>query len=108
MQMRGPTTWDEYLDLVHQAVYEVDELRACMMEDGDLEDMDIYNQYVGQLDMQLRALYDSMTGGRYQFPADTDLSFMPLVQRYGRFIPFRGLLELINKTHRNGLSEPTR
>ncbi len=108
MQMKGPTSWDEYLDLVHQAVYEVDELRTCMMEEDDMEDTDLYNQYVGQLDMQLRELYDAMIGGRYQFPADADLPFMSLVQRYGRFIPFRGLLELINKTHRNGLSDSLR
>lgn len=104
MQMRGPTTWDEYLDLVHQAVYEVDELRACMMEEEDMDDTAMYNQYVGQLDLQLRELYDAMTAGRYRFPADSDLPFMALVKQYGRFMPFRGLLELINKTHRNGLA----
>jgi hypothetical protein len=104
MQMRGPTTWDEYLDLVHQAVYEVDELKACMMEEEDMDDTDLYNQYVGPLDVELRKLYDDMVSGRYQYPADTDLGFMPLVRQYGRFIPFRGLLELINQTHRNGLA----
>lgn len=104
MQMKGPTTWDEYLDLVHQAVYEVDELRACMMEEEDMDDTAMYNQYVGQLDVQLRELYDAMISGRYQFPADGDLPYMPLVQKYGRFMPFRSLLELINRTHRNGLA----
>lgn len=104
MQMKGPTTWDEYLDLVHQAVYEVDELRACMMEEEDMEDTGLYNQYVGPLDVQLRELYDTMISGRYRFPADSDLPYMPLVQKYGRFMPFRGLLELINRTHRNGLA----
>lgn len=105
MQMRGPKTWDEYLDLVHQAVYEVDELRACMMEEDDMDDTDLYNQYVGPLEVHLRALYEAMTSGRYQFPAAEDLPFMPLVRQYGRFIPFRGLLELINRTHREGLAK---
>ena len=28
--MKNPKTLDEYIDLVHQAVYEVDELRAIV------------------------------------------------------------------------------
>jgi hypothetical protein len=74
-----------------------------MMEEDDMEDTGLYNQYVGQLDVQLRELFGAMTAGRYQFPSETDLPFMSLVQKYGRFMPFRGLLELINQTHRNGL-----
>lgn len=105
MQMRGPKTWDEYLDLVHQAVYEVDELRACLLDEEELDDVDLYNQYLGPLDKSLRELYDAMTAGRYQFPAGEDLPFMPLVRQYGRFIPFRGLLEVINRTHREGLAQ---
>lgn len=104
MQMRGPRTWDEYVDLVHQAVYEVDELRACMMEEDELDDVDLYNQYVGLLDKQLRELYEAMTSGNYQFPSSTDLPFMALVRQYGRFMPFRSLLDLINRTHREGLA----
>jgi hypothetical protein len=103
--MRGPKTWDEYLDLVHQAVYEVDEMRACLLEEDELDDVDLVNQYLGPLDMQLRELYDAMTSGHYQFPADSDLPFMALVRQYGRFIPFRTLLEVINRTHREGLAQ---
>lgn len=106
MQIRGPKTWDEYLDLVHQAVYEVDELKACLVEEDELEDAALYNQFLGPLDNELRKLFDAMTSGKYQYPAAEDLSFMPLVQKYGRFIPFRGLLETINKTHRDGLVKP--
>lgn len=105
MQIRGPKTWDEYLDLVHQAVYEVDELKACMVEEDELEDADLHNQYLGPLDVELRKLFDAMTSGNYQYPTGQNLAFMPLVQTYGRFIPFRGLLEVINKTHRDGLAE---
>lgn len=101
--IQGPKTWDEYVDLVHQAVYEIDELLACMNEEDELDDVDLYNQFAGELDRHLRALYASMLDGSYRFPAEEDLPYMPLVQRYGRFIPFRGLLELINRVHRRGL-----
>lgn len=103
--MNNAKTWDEYVDLVHQAVYEIDELKACMMEEEDMEDTAMYSQFVGQLDVELRKLFDDMVAGRYQFPNETDLPFMPLVRQYGRFMPFRGLLETINATHREGLRE---
>ena len=103
MLIRGPKTWDEYLDLVHQAVYEIDELKSCLVDEDELEDAALYNQFLGPLDIELRKLFDEMTSGKYQFPAAKDLSFMPLVKQFGRFMPFRGLLETINETHREGL-----
>ena len=101
--MNNPATWDEYLDLVHQAVYEIDELRACIDEDAGDEDAELYAQFIEPLDFHLRKLFDEMTSGRYQFSADADLPFMPVMQKYGRAIPFRVLLETINRTHRKGL-----
>jgi hypothetical protein len=101
--MKNPTTWDEYLDLVHQAVYEIDEMRACIDEDSGDEDAELYAQFIDPLDMHLRKLFDDMISGRYQFPGNTDLPFMAVVQRFGRAIPFRLLLETINRTHRQGL-----
>ena len=101
--MSTPKTWDEYLDLVHQAVYAIDELRACIDEDAGDEDAELYAQFIEPLDFHLRKLFDDMTSGRYQFPADSDLAFMPLVQKFDRAIPFRVLLETINRTHRKGL-----
>ena len=101
--MHNPTTWDEYLDLVHQAVYEIDEMRACIDEDAGDEDAELYAQFIDPLDVYLRKLFDDMTSGRYQFPSNTDLPFITVVQRFGRAIPFRQLLETINRTHRKGL-----
>jgi len=100
--MKTPATWDEYLDLVHQAVYEIDEMRACIDEDAGDEDAELYAQFIEPLDIHLRKLFDDMISGRYQFPGDTDLPFMAVVQRFGRAIPFRLLLETINRTHRTG------
>jgi hypothetical protein len=98
--MFQPKTLDEYIDLVHQAIYEVDELRACIEDDP--EEMERYVPFLDQLDVQLRGLYAEMTGGSYTFPASTDLPFMAIVAQWGRDIPFRQLLQIINTTHRNG------
>ncbi|MDA8382663.1 MAG: hypothetical protein M0037_06300 [Betaproteobacteria bacterium] len=99
--MQAITSFDEYQDLVHQAVYEVDELRACI--EDDLEEMERYMPFIDQMDAQLRALYADMVEGRYLF-ADADLPFMTLVKSHGQHIPFRRLLETINTVHRKGLS----
>lgn len=103
MAMFGqPKTVDEYIDLAHQAVYEVDELRALIGEDE--------NQYGGvmdivlRLDEQLRAFYDSMLDGSYQFdPGGADLPFMATADRLGARLPFKNLLGTINYTHKHGL-----
>ena len=96
--MHKPSNWDEYLDLVHQAVDEIDEMRARIDEDAEL-----YAQFIEPLDAFLRELFEDMISGRYQFPSDTDLPYMAVVKRFGRAIPFRLLLETINLTHRSGL-----
>lgn len=98
-----PTTYDEYLDLVHQVVYEVDELRSCNADDE--EEMERYMAFIDPLDAQLRLLYARMTSGDYTFPEPQDLPFMSIVHAFGKHIPFRRLLETINETHRNGLGK---
>ena len=98
--MFQPKTLDEYIDLVHQAIYEVDELRACIEDDP--EEMERYVPFLDQLDAQLREFYAEMTGGSYTFPVNSDLPFMAIVTKWGRDIPFRQLLQIINTTHRNG------
>ena len=59
--MHQPKTMDELIDLVHQAVYEVDELRACVEDEP--EEMERYLPFIDQLDVQLRKLFDDMTRG---------------------------------------------
>ena len=98
--MRAPADMDEYIDLVHQAIYEIDELNACI--EDDTEEMEHYLAFIAPLDNQLRELYSDMTGGKYQLSPDTDLPFMAIVRKFGAQIPFKQLLEVINTTHRRG------
>ena len=55
------------------------------------------------LDGLVRKVYDDMVSGKYEWGFGEDLPFMPLVVKYGRFIPFQRLLMTINETHKNGL-----
>lgn len=100
--MKQPKTVDEYIDLVHQAVYEVDELMSIIGD--DVEAYEGILPFVADLDNQLRKLYDDMIGGRYEFdPNGPDLPFMALADKIGKHMTFKPLLSVINQTHRFGL-----
>lgn len=99
--MKRPANLNELTDLVHEAVYEVDELRACLEHDDD--EASTYTPYLDTLDGMLRELHESLTAGKYNGPGTgEDLPFMPLFKKHERNIPFRELLRTINATHREG------
>lgn len=100
--MKRPKTADEYVDLMHQAVYEVDEIRSIMEEDSD--EFAPFKPYIEQLDTQLRQMYDDMLTGKYRFnPNGPELPFMAVVHKLGPRLPFGNLLKVIDQTHRQGL-----
>ncbi len=101
MNIKRPKTIDEYIDLMHQAVYEIDEMRSSL--DYDPEQAQQYGPFIDHLDAQVRKVYDDMVAGHYEWGYGEDLPFLPLVVKYGRFIPFQRLLMVINETHKNGL-----
>lgn len=99
--MKKAANLNELIDLVHEAVYEVDELRACLEHDDD--EASTYTPYLDDLDRMLRDLHESMTTGKYGgVGGGEDLPYMPLFKKYERNIPFRELLRIINATHREG------
>jgi hypothetical protein len=100
--MKQPKTVDEYIDLVHQAVYEVDELSSIIGDDAEAYEPIL--PMVAALDQQLRQMYDDMISGRYEFdPNGPDLPFMALADKMGKHMTFKPLLSIINHTHRHGL-----
>lgn len=100
--MRSVDKYEEFVDLVHQAVYEVDELRACMEDDEEFG-MGRYEHFIDALDAALRELYDDIISNRYSGAGmGGDLPFMKIVNRFERDIPFRDLLKIINSAHRKG------
>ena len=99
--IKRPTTPEGYVDLVKQAIFEVEELRASY--DFDAEGMGNITEFVDDLEQQVKAVYQAMEQGTYEFE-DKDLPFMDIVRNNeGIFLPFRDLLSMINETHRNGL-----
>jgi hypothetical protein len=100
MSLRRAKSAEEYAEWVKQALFEVEDLRECMMY--ELEDMNRFPAFLEPLEAGIRAVYDAMCEGRYAFGRE-DLPFMDLAAAHADEIPFHTLLKQINDTHRHGL-----
>jgi hypothetical protein len=99
--LHRPKTIEEYVDLVDQALFEVEELRFAA--EYDMESLGSANAFVDVLEQEVRKLRASMADGSYQFGRE-DLPFMALVEKQDeRVLPFQELFRAINKTHKEGL-----
>ncbi len=97
-----PKTAEDYVELINQALFEIDDLRAAIEYDAD--SMGAAMEFLGQLEHDVRGLKQAMLDGRYQF-GGADLPFMKIVERQDeRVLPFKYLLRVINATHRMGLN----
>jgi len=100
MSLRRARTVDEYVEWVRQAVFEVDDLRACL--EFETEDVRQFPDFLDPLDEGIKGLHQSMLDGTYAFGRE-DLAFMDLAAQFAEEIPFHTLLKQINETHRRGL-----
>ncbi len=99
--MRPPQTVAEFLDLVDQAIFEMDELAICAEEDLDDEMADLAQPFAS-ISHRLRQLHQQVEQGKHQFADGNDLPFMPLVRTYRHVIPIYQLFTLLNQAHRRG------
>ena len=98
--VRAHTT-EEYVDMINQAIDETFDLRQAI--EFDEEFMAEGRALVDELEACLKALYESMKDGSYQF-ATGDLAYIALMKNYHEeMVPFRYLLKRINETHMKGL-----
>lgn len=100
MSLRRAKTAEEYIDWIKNAVFEVGDLKDCMLY--EIEDMTRFPAWLEPLEQSINEVYRSMQEGRYHFGRE-DLAFMDIVRIHGDRIPFYTLLEQINETHRKGL-----
>lgn len=99
--MKRASTVEEYVALIKDAIYEVEEMRAAI--EFDEEFMTEASVYINELDRILNEILDTMKDGSYCWRTG-DLAFMGMVRDLDeRVLPFRSLLIRINDTHKNGL-----
>ena len=100
MSLRRAKSVDEYVDWVKQAVFEVQDLRECLLYEA--EELVRFPDFLEPLERGVNQLYQDMQDGAYHFDRE-DLSFMDIAQDHADEIPFHTLLKQINETHRRGL-----
>lgn len=101
--MYQPQTPKEYLDLIEQAQFEVEDLLRCAEEESDgAQEFGTRIPVYEQLNAELGRLQREVADGSHSFRDGQDLTVMPLVREWKTYIPFHGLFETINAVHRSG------
>ena len=96
-----PKTPEEYVDLVDQALFEIEDLRQAA--EYDMDSMGDATEFLDQLERDVRKLRESMADGSYLFGKE-NLSYVKVVEHQDeRILPFKQLLLKINETHIKGL-----
>lgn len=99
--MKRAKTADEYIAMIKEALYEVDDMRAAI--EYDEEGMGGGAKIIDELEESLKGLFDSMQSGDYCWRTG-DLKYISLIRDLDDgVVPFRSLLIRINDTHKNGL-----
>lgn len=99
--MQRPKTVEQYIDLIDQAIFELEELHLA--SEYDMESSGKNIAFIDTLESQVRLIKQQMQNGEYRFE-NKDLPFMQLIDQVDdRVLPFKILLKTINETHRLGL-----
>ena len=97
-------TAGEYIDLVKQVIFELEDLQAASAY--DIDELAGENTLVEMLLQEMRELYSTMQKGDYLFGRQ-DLPFMRLLRNASESeLPFLKLFYKINRTHTLGLDVP--
>jgi hypothetical protein len=97
-------TADEYIELVRQVMFELEDLQEASAY--DIDELASENTLVNMLLQEMRELYGSMQKGDYLFGRQ-DLPFMRLLKNVSEGdLPFLKLFYKINRTHTQGLDVP--
>ncbi|UCE76780.1 MAG: general secretion pathway protein GspF [Gammaproteobacteria bacterium] len=96
-----PKTPEQYVDLVEQALFEIEDLRLAA--EYDMDSMGAATEFLADLEHDVRKLRQAMADGSYRFGKE-NLPFVNVVQNQDeRILPFKQLLLKINETHIKGL-----
>lgn len=101
--MMRPRTLHEFHELVRQALFEIDDLRAAVEYELEEEGMPAELDLLEPIRAELESLLQHLDAGSYTFGGEP-LGYMTLIQRLDTpGLPIRPLLLRINDTHCHGL-----
>lgn len=102
MERKKPASVEEFISLVDEALFEIEELHASLSYD-DEDITDDFTGFLPPLQSGVRDLRQRLADGTHQFD-EHDLPFMSIVATVPlHLLPFRDLLSFLNRVHREGL-----
>jgi len=103
--MYKPKNVDDYVELINQALFEVDDLILCAEDEGESDaEFSTMMPDLRAIEAGLKALHAEILGGRYVIGRGEDLPFMPVVQKVRKRLPIVTLIDAINAAHKKGLA----
>jgi hypothetical protein len=100
--MYDVNTPEEYMRLLEQTIYEVDDLMRCAEDEGDV-DPELTSQLASlqAIRQSLVLLAAQLASGDHEFGKGKELPFMGEV-RNARYLPFRPMFDALNSAYRKG------
>jgi hypothetical protein len=101
--MYKPKSVDDYVELINQALFEIEDLILCAEDEGeDDNEFTLMTPDLRLIEEGLKALQAELLGGDYVIGRGEDLPFMPVVQKIRKRLPIVVLIDAINNTHKKG------
>ena len=93
---------EDYMRLLEQTIYEVDDLMRCSEDEGGV-DLELTGQLATLTAMRqgLVRLAEQLASGDHEFGKGKELPFMEAVRR-AQYLPFRPMLDVLNSAYRKG------
>ena len=96
---------DDYVELINQALFEVEDLILCAEDEGDGDtEFSAMTPDLRMIEAGLKALQAEILGGGYTIGRGEDLPFIPVVQKVRKRLPIVVLIDGINTAHKKGFA----
>src|SRR4030065_59419 len=87
---------DDYVELINQALFEVEDLILCAEDEGEADaEFSVVMPDLRAIEAGLKALHAEILGGNYVIGRGEGLPFMPGVQKVGKRPPIGALVAAV-------------
>jgi hypothetical protein len=96
---------DDYMGLINQALFEIEDLILCAEDEGESEaEFSAVMPDLRAIEAGLKALHAEILGGNYVIGRGDDLPFMPVVQKVRKRLPIAVLMGAVNSVQKKGFA----
>lgn len=95
---------DQFLDLVDQAIFELDDLLVCAEDESGIDDDQLMRllPLYQHLATELKQFHSDVLAGKHAYAQGQEPAFTEIVRKWSQQIPFSGLLEQVIHCYKTG------